>query len=289
MRKTILYIFLFILFIPLNSSGGDDEVVRVMTYNIRYAGDEKVDGINAWSNRRELVASVIRFHRADIIGLQEALAHQLEDLTDLLSGYTWIGVGRDDGKTGGEFSAILIKKERIEIVDNSSLWLSETPDKPSKGWDADFNRIVSWAKMQDRRTDTEFYVFNTHFDHRGEQARLNSVALLKEMIAGIATDYPVIVTGDFNFTPESEAYRLLTNEGEHILADAHKISRYGHYGSDITFNDFGRSLITGNKIDYIFIKNNVDVIQHGIIAETFNGRFPSDHMPVLAEVVIGNR
>jgi endonuclease/exonuclease/phosphatase family metal-dependent hydrolase len=289
MNKTVLYIFLLMLFVPLDSSGGDDEVVRVMTYNIRYAGDEKVDGINSWSNRKELVASVIRFHRAEIVGLQEALAHQLEDLTEHLSGYAWIGVGRDDGERGGEFSAILFKKERFEIMDNSTFWLSETPDIPSKGWDADFNRIVSWAKMKDRRTDTVFYVFNTHFDHRGEQARLNSVALLKEMVAGIAADYPVVVTGDFNFTPESEAYRLLTDDGEHILADAHKISRYGHYGSGITFNDFGSSLIAGNKIDYIFIKNNVDVIQHGIIAETFNGRFPSDHMPVLAEVVVGDR
>jgi endonuclease/exonuclease/phosphatase family metal-dependent hydrolase len=287
--KNFLLIFLFTA-ISINKIAAQDKEnsFRVMTYNIRYAGSEQADGINAWKNRREMVASVIRFNQADIIGLQEALINQIEDLISLLPHFAWAGVGRDDGKLKGELSAILYQKDRFDLIESSNFWLSETPDKPSMGWDAAFNRIVTWAKFKDRLTGNNFYHFNTHFDHRGIEARLNSVKLILKKVEEIAGDNYVVVTGDFNFRPESENYSLLINGFDVFkpLKDAQHISKYGHYGGNITFNDFGRSLEDGNKIDYIFVKNEVEVLQHGIISEKFNGRFPSDHMPVLAELKI---
>jgi len=284
MHHMMLFPYLLLFLTPASSPDEDAGLFCVMTYNIRYAGDEQTEGINSWNNRKSLVASVIRFHRADIVGLQEALKHQLDDLVELLPGYAWVGVGRDDGKAGGEFSAIMFKQERFEVLEHSTFWLSETTEKPSRGWDAAFNRVVTWARMNDRRTNRTFYFFNTHFDHQGNQARAQSALLLKRKVAQIGGHSPTIITGDFNFRPESDAYRSLTDDNGFV--DAQEASRHGHYGSMITFNDFGRSVVEGNKIDYILVKNNVEVIQHGIISETFDGRFPSDHMPVLAEVQI---
>ncbi len=293
--KVFLLSFLItLLSINVLRAKDKDHSFRVMTYNIRYAGSEQADGINAWKNRRELVASMIRFNKADIVGLQEALINQIEDLVTLLPDFAWVGIGRDDGKTKGEFSAILYRKDRFELIESSNFWLSETPDIPSIGWDAAYNRIVTWAKFKDKLTGKNFYHFNTHFDHKGVDARLNSSKLILKKVEEIAGNNYVVVTGDFNFRPESEYYSLLTNGFDSFkpLKDAQHISKFGHYGSNITFNDFGRSLEEGNKIDYIFVKNNVMVLQHGIISEKFvgtilrNGRFPSDHMPVLAELKI---
>lgn len=277
---------LLLLSIPVSLAGRDEDRIRVMTYNIRYAGDETREGTNSWTNRKQPVASMIRFHRPDILGVQEALKIQLDDLIELLPGYAWIGVGRDDGAAAGEFSAIVFCKERFEILETSTFWLSEMPQQPSKGWDAAYPRVVTWAKIRDRRTGKTAYFFNTHFDHQGERARIGSARLVKDTVVSIAGGSPIILTGDFNFRPESKGYQILTEGEEKGFTDAQRIARYGHYGSNITFNDFGRSLVEGNKIDYIFVKNAVEVFQHGVISETFQGRYPSDHMPVVADVGI---
>jgi endonuclease/exonuclease/phosphatase family metal-dependent hydrolase len=286
MKKLLFLITLLMNLSPVSFPGNNEDYIRVMTYNIRYAGDEKMEGINSWNNRKELIASVIRFHKADIVGLQEALKIQLDDLKILFPEFDWVGVGRDDGAEAGEYSAILYNKERFEVLESATFWLSETPGKPSKGWDAALNRIVTWAKFRDKVTGKTFYHFNTHFDHQGEMARLESANLLNNKVAEIAAKNPAIITGDLNFSPDSKGYKILTGGMKNYLLDSQKISRYGHYGSNITFNDFGKSNEEGNKIDYIFIKNNVEVIQHGVISETFDERFPSDHMPVLAEIRI---
>jgi endonuclease/exonuclease/phosphatase family metal-dependent hydrolase len=283
---SLLVVVLLALVPSRHSQQADEGIIRVMTYNIRFAGDEQVEGINAWSKRKSLVASMIRFHRAEIVGLQEALKLQLDDLVDLLPDYAWVGVGRDDGAEGGEFSAIFFNRKRFEILNHSTFWLSDTPEKPSKGWDAAFPRVVTWAKMKDTQTDRTFYLFNTHLDHRGKQARLQSVVLLKNKVAELAGELPVIITGDFNFRPESEEYKIITENSRGDFADAMVVSRYEHHGSYVTFNDFGRSIVDGNRIDYIFVRNGVGVVQHGILADTFEGRFPSDHMPVVADVRI---
>ena len=264
---------------------------RVMTYNIRY--DDPRAGQIAWANRREMVASMIRFHHADIVGLQEALANQLADLERMLPGFVAFGAGRDDGGRKGEFSAILYNKARFKFLSGATFWLSETPGVAgSRGWDAAYPRVVTWAKFEERATGKTFFHFNTHFDHRGERARVESARLLLQSVGGIAgRSSPVIVTGDFNFNEAAEGYRILTGKadgkspGARVLHDARYLSLQGHHGPTATFNDF-KALVPDSKIDYVFAGKGVKVRQHGVLSDTWDGRFPSDHFPVLAEVAL---
>lgn len=264
---------------------------KVMTYNIRY--DDPRAGALSWASRREMVASMIRFHGANLVGLQEALANQLEDLERMLPGFVAFGVGRDDGRRKGEFSAILYDKSRFRLLDGATFWLSQTPDAPgSKGWDASYPRVVTWAKFKDSATGKSFFHFNTHFDHRGERARVESARLLLQSIKRIAgTTTPVVVTGDFNFDETAEGYKILTAKPTaqdaytRTLSDARYLSLNGHHGPTATFNDFKPPTPTSPKIDYVFTVGGFKVQQHGVLADTWDGRFPSDHFPVLAEVV----
>src|SRR5688572_23652685 len=196
MRKSpkVLFILAFIIALvncPLTGRvnahqalAKDATPLRVMSFNIRY--DEPRDGENAWPNRKKLVATLIRLHQVDLIGVQEALKGQLDDLSELIPEYAWIGVGRTDGKLGGEFSAILFRKNRFAMLETATFWLSETPHIPSKGWDAAFPRIVTWAKFSDKQTQRVFFHFNTHFDHRGTRAREESGRLLLRRIDVLA-------------------------------------------------------------------------------------------------------
>ncbi len=265
--------------------------LRVMSYNIRY--DDPRAGQIAWANRREMVASMIRFNHADLIGLQEALSNQLADLERMLPGFAAFGVGRDDGKKLGEYSAILYHKARYQLLTGATFWLSEMPDVPGqRGWDAAYPRIVTWAKFRVRATGKTFFHFNTHFDHRGERARVESARLLLQSIERIAgRTAPVIVTGDFNFNETTEGYRILTGKANEINArvrtmrDARYSSRNGHHGPTATFNDF-KALVPDSKIDFVFTIGGFGVLQHGVLSDIWDGRFPSDHFPVLAEVVL---
>ena len=269
------------------SQSNDSRSLKVMTFNIRY--DEPRDKENAWPNRKELVAGLILRHQTDIVGVQEALKSQLVDLGNLLPDYSWVGVGRADGKDGGEFSAIFYRKDSFKSLDTSTFWLSETPTVPSTGWDAALPRIVTWAKLQDLRTKKNFFVFNTHFDHRGEKARTQSSRLLLALVSQIAKNLPVIVTGDFNFTESAEAYQVLTGKGSakraSILRDTLYVSEGERRGPSSTFNDF-KALVPGKKIDYVFVKGKIRVLQHEVLDDTPDGRFPSDHFPVLTEMII---
>jgi endonuclease/exonuclease/phosphatase family metal-dependent hydrolase len=277
--KNILFVLLLFSFNQTIHSKGDTDLIRVITFNIRVAIDE---GVNSWDNRKELVASIIETYQADIVGLQEALKTQLEDLTKLLPDFAWVGVGRDDGAEEGEYAAIFYNKKRFEVLENSTFWLSDTPDKPSIGWDAALKRVVTWAKLRDKITGKIFYHFNTHFDYKGVMARLESANLLNDRVAEIAGKTPAIVTGDFNFKSDFGGYEILTGGRKNYLFDTQKIAKVDNSGSNITYNRFGQFLEEGNKIDYIFIKNNIEVDKHKIIMDTFNGGYPSDHMPVLA-------
>jgi endonuclease/exonuclease/phosphatase family metal-dependent hydrolase len=279
MKNLLVLIILLLITNQAIFSQDDEKLIRVMTYNIRVPVDS---GINSWDNRKELVASIIRSYKADIVGLQEAVKAQLDDLTMLLPEFAWVGLARDDGKEAGEYSAIFYNKKRFEVLEDSTIWLSETPEKPSKGWDAALNRIVTWAKFKDKFTGKIFYHFNTHFDHKGEMAKLESANLLNDKVAEITGKTPVLITGDLNLKPDSKGYKILTGGRRNYLIDAQSVKE----GPNITFNDFGKSLEEGNKIDYIFIKNDVEVVKHHIITDTFDGRYASDHMPVLAEVRI---
>lgn len=262
----------------------DDRAIRVMSYNIRY--DEPRDGVNAWPNRKTKVADVIRFHKADLVGVQEALLSQLRDLESLLPNFAWCGVGRTDGKESGEYSAILYRRPRFRMLECKTFWLSESPDKVgSMGWDAAFPRIVTWAKFRDQTSKKTFYHFNTHFDHRGEKARKESASLLLRKIGEIATGMPFVLTGDLNFTESTEAYTILkTGSDRTRLADAQYASANGHFGGDSTFNAF-KELEPGRKIDYVFVSQGIRVTEHAVLSDRWNGLWASDHLPVLAEIV----
>src|SRR5688572_13434609 len=183
--------------------------LRVMTFNVRY--DTPSDGANAWPHRRDWVAALVRFHAPDAIGVQEALVHMLTDLDARLPGFARVGVGRADGRAGGEFSAILYRSDRLELLDSGTFWLSPTPEVAgSKGWDTAIERIATWARFRDRRTGCRHLHVNTHFDHIGEEARQESARLIRRRLAALAGGLPVVVTGDLNATPESVPYRVFT-------------------------------------------------------------------------------
>ncbi len=277
------FLILSIIWIPFqniksqNLSGGD--TLRIMSYNIRYAGDPQAEGLNSWDKRKDPIAIEIISQKAEIIGLQEALISQLNDLSYLLPGYEWTGVGRDDGDKKGEFSAIMYKKDKFELLSSKTFWLSPTPDTPSKGWDAALNRIATYARMKVKESGREFYLFNTHFDHIGKAARRESAKLLISRIKEITRGYPVILTGDFNDPPGSDFYKIITD----YLNDSKLVSPL-HTGPDLTFNGFNNDIEKGDIIDYIFVSDTVRVFENKIIAEKFEGRYPSDHFPVLAVI-----
>ena len=263
--------------------------MRVMSFNIRM--NTPADSSDAWPYRKDMAASMIRFHKADLAGLQEALPEQVEDLEKRLPEYSWFGVGRDDGVNRGEFSCIFYRKERFQKMDGNTFWLSEIPDQPGMGWDAACPRIVSWVKLKDILTGKIFYYFNTHFDHRGKQARRESAILLRKQINLLAANEPVVITGDFNCDQESIPYKILTGKGENIpgdnLIDSKSIAAYPHHGPTTTWSGFKSAFWPGRlAIDHIFVGTGIDVIFHGTLSDTFDGRFPSDHLPVIAEIKI---
>ena len=256
--------------------------LTIMSYNIRY--DNPDDGINAWPNRKDHVAEMMaNVYSADIIGVQEALKHQLDELQERMPGYSWVGVGRDDGKDQGEFSPIFYNKDRFDLIATNTFWLSETPDRPgSRSWDAAITRIATWARLSDQESGREFYVINTHFDHRGDVARVESARLITEFIEGLDEGIPVLLTGDFNVTEKSEAYAVLADSP--ILNDARYLSEEGHEGPTASFSNWETLQPEESRIDYIFVNSHVSVLSHIIADDRYDGRFPSDHLPVIARV-----
>ena len=186
--------------------------------------------------------------------------------------------------------AVFYRKDRFEVLQQSTFWLSETPEKPGLGWDAVCNRVVTWGKFKDKRTKKTFYLFNTHFDHIGVVARKESAKLLLHRIDEIAGDAPIVVTGDFNAGPDSEPYQLLTEGITGVttkLIDTESLSSTMHHGPDGTSTRFISANPPDNvTIDYIFVQNGFKINLHGTLSDSFDGRFPSDHMPVLAEIVL---
>jgi endonuclease/exonuclease/phosphatase family metal-dependent hydrolase len=295
--KTLFLLTLFI-FVPISNSAKNvmfsfilNEVqnsnsnrLRVMTYNIRF--DNPADGVHAWPNRKELVASVIRFHKADIIGVQEALEHQIQDLMELMPGYDWVGVGRNEDE-GGEFSAILYRSSVVTVKAAQTFWLSESPDEPgSQSWDSSLPRIATWAHFVTSSEERELFVLNTHFDHRGEQARLESAHLIKEQTSRLANGLPVIVMGDLNATSEQPPLALLSDtplpDGR-SLHDGFVHSLQPHHGPASTWTGFTK-IEADRRIDYIFASEDLPIHYHAILTDKLEDRYPSDHLPVLVEV-----
>ncbi|WP_338873149.1 endonuclease/exonuclease/phosphatase family protein [Spirosoma sp. SC4-14] len=256
------------------------EPINVATYNLRY--NNKGDGVNAWPNRKEFVKALIRFHEFDIFGTQEGLRGQLNDIAEL-NEFAFFGAGRDDGKEAGEHSAIFYRKDRFRMLESGNFWLSETPDKPGKGWDATCcNRICSWAKFRDLKTKKEFFFFSVHFDHQGVEARRQSGKLMVARIKEIAKNDPVILVGDLNSTPDTEQVQTIQT----LLRDAHNVSAQPPYGPEGTFNSFKFDAPMDKRIDYIFVSKQFDVLKYGVLTDAKEQRYPSDHQPVVAKVVL---
>lgn len=260
------------------------EPITVMSYNIRM--DTAADGINAWPHRKDAVAAMIGpKHAGDIIGLQEVLKRQLDDLQDRLPDHAWVGVGRDDGRDRGEFSPIFYRTDRFRLLATNTFWLSETPELPgSRSWDAAITRVVTWARFEDLLTGSQLTFFNTHFDHRGEQARVESSRLLLERMAGIAGDTPFILTGDLNVQESEQAYRVLAESD--LLDDARYASEAGHQGPAASFNNWENVRADESPIDYIFVGNSIRTLNHRILEDRYDGRFPSDHLPVVSDILL---
>lgn len=259
--------------------------VTIMTFNLRL--NTTSDGENSWPYRKDMVAAQILKKGVDIVGVQEALDDQMTALKQRLKGYAAIGVGRDDGQAGGEYSAIFYNTKKFKLLNGSTFWLSPTPDEAgSVGWDAALPRIVTWGQFEDLNSGSEFFVFNTHFDHIGKIARKESALLLMQKVDEIAEDYPAIITGDFNSVPTDEPIKLLENPSNPLhFTDSRDASETPHSGPEGTFNNF-KTTNPQERIDYIFIKNGVKVLNHSTIAETPDSRFSSDHFPVVSQVVV---
>ena len=268
--------------LPADPPAAEPSTLNVMSWNIRY--DNPRDGLNAWQNRKDRVAETVKTQGVDIAGLQEVLVGQLNDLKERLPDMASYGVGRDDGEARGEFAPILFRRTRFELLDKSTFWLSRTPNKiGSRDWDAVITRIASWVKLKDRRTKRIFYVINTHFDHRGREARVESAALLVRQVRDKFSDHPVILTGDFNATPDSTPYKTLVGvaeAGEPVLGDALHRSAKKPEGPNSTWNGF-RSVVENRRIDFVFVNDSVHVLRHWILDDQRDGRFASDHLPVL--------
>jgi endonuclease/exonuclease/phosphatase family metal-dependent hydrolase len=253
--------------------------ITIGTFNIRY--DNPADSGNLWVNRAPIVSNLIRFHKFDVLGIQEGLKNQLDDISNALPEYARYGKGRDDGKDGGEHSAIFYRKDRFKLLKSGDFWLSETPDQPGKGWDATCcNRICSWIFLEDVQTKKKFYAFNVHYDHQGVIARKESSKLILKKIAEIAGTAPALLTGDLNGGRDSEWYQRIATSG--ILSDTHSKVKFP-YANNSSSNGF-RTPRGQTVIDHIFMSKQFTTTRWGILTDTYFGKFPSDHFPVLAEV-----
>lgn len=286
-----------------------EAAVTIMSFNIRYGTAR--DGDDAWPRRRELVIDRIRAHDPDVIGLQEALRFQIDELLAAFPAYSSLGVGRDDGKDAGEHAAVLYRKARLKpaapksdsppqaaatVRPHGDFWFSDTPTKPgSKSWGNSITRICTWARFEDAATSRPFYVFNVHLDHQSQPSRERSAVLLAERIAARAAPDPVIITGDFNAGEDNAAMRYLLGKAESVpaLKDSPKPDqpspalrdsfRVVHPNApDVgTFNAF-KGVVDGDKIDFVLIDDGWEVVAAEIDRTMPEGRCPSDHFPVVA-------
>lgn len=266
---------------------------KVMTFNIRYGTAN--DGENSWPNRSHMVIGVVSAFAPDVLGIQEALRFQIEELLVGLGNYGEIGVGRDDGKEAGEYAAILYRSQRFDVHESGTFWFSDTPGVPgSASWGNNITRICTWAHFIDRTTGRGFYVYNVHLDHESQPSRERSAELLASRISSRSTSDPVIVTGDFNAGEDNPVLRYLTGKLERAFAGTttppaspqlRDTYRAIHPDSSAvgTFNSFG-GVTTGDKIDAVLVSDEWQVSDAAIIRTAVSGRYPSDHFPVVAVV-----
>lgn len=270
--------FLFILVVLMSISVTSQELT-LMTYNIKYANEN--DGENSWSRRKEFLTQQIAFYEPDIYGVQEAVQEQLEHLKSSIKAYDYVGEGRDGGNKG-EYSAIFYKKNQFTVLESNTFWLAEKSGEPVKGWDAAYPRVCTYALFQDKKNDKKFWVFNTHFDHVGEKARSESSKLILQKIRKInKKGLPLFLMGDFNLEPTSKEIELISKN----LNDSREIAKL-QFGSNATFNGYNFEEAPKRRIDYIFSNQHIEVKKYGVLTDSKEQRYPSDHFPVfiLAEL-----
>lgn len=264
MKKKLLLSLLFAAFAVSQLSAQ----MLVGSYNIRLkVSSDSVKG-NVWGKRCQVMCDQLNFMSPDIFGTQEVLRVQLLDMLDRLDGYDYIGVGRDDGNTGGEYAAIFYKTDRLRLLDYGNFWLNETPDRPGLGWDAACIRICTWGKFasQTATDDEAFYFFNLHMDHVGVVARREAAKLIVSKVREIAQGAPVIVTGDFNVDQNDEIYSIFTQSA--LLKDSYLASRI-RFAENGTFNSFDTDLYTDSRIDHIFVSPSINVDAYGILTNSY--------------------
>ena len=256
-----------------------------MTFNIRY--DNVEDGANAWEFRKAGVAGLLRFYEPDVLGIQEGEYHQVRYLAEALPHYRYAGVGRDDGRTGGEFSAIFYDSRRLKLLEEDTFWLSDTPAVASVGWDAALKRVCTYARFEDLAGSRQFWVFNTHFDHEGAFARAQSAALILDQIERLNADgLPVLLMGDFNAVPGSEPVTILTARFDDAKQKASEV----RFGPEATHGGFRVSTPLTKRIDYIFTSpGDWHVLKYAVLDHTQDGNYYSDHLPVFIEAALRPR
>ena len=255
----------------------------VLSYNIRMYTES--DGKNAWPHRAETVAAVVRSH--DVAGLQEVLKSQLEDLLRLLPEYDYVGAGRDDGKTRGEYVPIFFKRDRFEKVDSGHFWLSKTPDVPgSKDWDAAITRMVTWVVLKDKQTETQYLHLNTHFDHVGKKARQESARIVTDQAKRLFAELPAVLTGDFNCPPNDLPYAVITEENNGMRW-VDTLANYAPAPGQPSGSWNGFKAIESNRIDFVFVSRGIKSLGSQILdPKTPSGLFGSDHLPISAIVMV---
>lgn len=303
--KKLIYTMLLVLSTALTMQA---QSYVFATYNVRNANRGDSIAGNGWGQRYPYIALQIQFNGFDIFGTQEAKHHQLEDLKKAMPKYDYIGIGRDDGKLAGEFSAIFYRTDKFEVLEHGDFWLSTETTFPNKGWDAALPRICTWGKFRDKQTGFTFLFYNLHMDHVGVKARAESAKLILKKMKEFPTELPAILTGDFNVDQNNESYTLLDQSG--IMRDSYQIADL-RYAPNGTFNGFHPDRKTDSRIDHLFVTKEFSVQRYGILTDTYrseapekpqaeqNGNFPkevsmtkyiartpSDHFPVMIVVEV---
>lgn len=287
MTRWLIILFAALLALPAAAKEKADRF-SAMTYNIRL--DLASDGDNAWPHRRTALTGLVAYYAPDLVGMQEVLQHQKDQVEADLPVYKFVGVARDDGKQAGEYSMLGYRTDRFDPLASGTFWLSPTPERPSKGWDAALPRIATWARLSDKTAKQTLLVVNTHFDHIGKVARLESAKLIRRWIgehrqAGDA----VVLMGDFNVPTGSPPYQAILADTPGLIAlhDTQDITRTPHFGPTGSFTGFKIEQNEPSPIDHIFVNDGVTVLRHATLTQQTGGKLPSDHYPVLADLCVG--
>lgn len=280
MKRILLIALSAVILLPFDSQAkkNESEELKVMSYNIRM-GIAK-DGTNSWEFRCPATIAMLKDQQPDIFGVQEAFEFQIKFIEEYCRNYRSVGVGRDDGKKKGEYMSIFWNKKRIKLIKWGTFWLSETPDEPSKGWDAYCRRTATWALMKDKKTGRKFYYVNTHLDHKGKEAQKNGLKLIVDRIESINPQgYPMVLTGDFNIKPDNAALTDLDAR----MQSARKVAPVTD--SHNTFNGWSVKP-TDSVIDYIYISGFSACPEYQTVTKKYaDKQFVSDHYPIFARLI----